>query len=74
MFGVLSKRPPELPGLMAASICIRNKPSGLISIRETTPRVTEMFSPPTGKPAWTNVTQTQSTEEKLKKHQSSIRK
>mmetsp|Transcript_69861 Transcript_69861/g.225900 ORF Transcript_69861/g.225900 Transcript_69861/m.225900 type:complete len:253 (+) Transcript_69861:1050-1808(+) len=45
-----STGPPELPGLIAASIWMRNKPSWFTSMRETTPRVTDMFSPPTGKP------------------------
>mmetsp|Transcript_65725 Transcript_65725/g.169144 ORF Transcript_65725/g.169144 Transcript_65725/m.169144 type:complete len:290 (+) Transcript_65725:903-1772(+) len=47
---VPSTGPPELPGLIAASIWKRRRPSPFTSMRDTTPRVTEMFSPPTGNP------------------------
>mmetsp|Transcript_24492 Transcript_24492/g.64623 ORF Transcript_24492/g.64623 Transcript_24492/m.64623 type:complete len:291 (+) Transcript_24492:537-1409(+) len=47
---VPSTGPPELPGLIAASIWKRKSPSPFTSMRDTTPLVTEMFSPPTGKP------------------------
>ncbi len=48
--------PPEFPGLIAASIWITRCWSALVcayglkSILDTTPRVTEMRSPPTGYP------------------------
>ena len=42
--------PPEFPGLIAASICTVRIPMLLTSSRLTTPRVTEMFVPPVGKP------------------------
>mmetsp|Transcript_19964 Transcript_19964/g.40441 ORF Transcript_19964/g.40441 Transcript_19964/m.40441 type:complete len:237 (-) Transcript_19964:616-1326(-) len=42
--------PPELPGLIAASICMRNTPWELTSTRETTPLVTDICWPPLGKP------------------------
>ena len=43
---------PELPGLMAASIWTPSSwlpwPYSVTSMRDTTPLVTEMVSPPTG--------------------------